>query len=629
MCGIAGFVRRGYDAQLRDDLTRMERSMTHRGPDDGGLELFRAGDFTVGLCARRLAIQDCSPMGHQPMVSERTGNVVALNGEIYNVAELRGDLERRGHSFRGHSDTEVVLRGYDEWGLGCVDRLRGMFAFTVWDASAHELLIVRDRLGIKPIYLWTGDGGLVFGSELRTVLQSSAINPRLSRDGLGSYLSLGAVQEPRTLVEGVNSLLPGHIATWRNGELTVRSYWSLTTAFERHHQPADRDAAVSRLRELLEESVRLHLVSDVPLGVFLSGGIDSSALVGLVSTVANDAPATVSVVFPQEEYSEAPFIEEVRRRFDTDHTAIELDDAEVLAHVPRALDAMDQPTFDGVNTYIVSGVARGAGLTVALSGVGGDELFGGYDTFRVVPRMNQFRERVPAPVGRGAAAVLSRVATGDDRREKIVRWVRGPEEGVTAYALRRELFGPEACRALMLNANETGASWRMPDSLDDEINSLSLSELSVYMQNVLLRDSDVMSMAHGLEVRPPLLDHELVEYVASLSGSWKNDSTVPKALLVDAVRDLLPDGIANRRKMGFTLPFESWMRGPLKSHVEATLLDRSYGGLVVDELDPAAVAAVWQRFLAGRGVWVRPWALFVLKVWGEHHTSEARSRRAA
>jgi asparagine synthase (glutamine-hydrolysing) len=621
MCGIAGLVDRCSRELAQAVLSDMAASMVHRGPDDEGIEVLAAGDRLVGLCSRRLAIQDCSPLGHQPMRSPATGRLLAFNGELYNVDSLRAELAARGQRFRGSSDTEVVLRGFDAWGMGCLHRFRGMFALALWDAPQQRLVLARDRLGIKPLYYRHGmRGGLAFASELRPLLTSGVVERRISRSAMATYLGLGAVREPLTMVEGVKCLPAGYVATWEDGTLRLERYWSLADAFERTlSQP--REAAVAALRETLEEAVRLHLVSDVPLGVFLSGGIDSSALVALVSRVAKEPPRTVSVVFPQQRFSEERYATLVSRRFGTQHTSIEVDDATVLAEIPRAVDALDQPTSDGINTFVVSSFARSAGLTVALSGLGGDELFGGYDTFRIVPRLNRIRRWAPAPAARVIGLGIARFAPHSDRNDKLERWLRAQEPDVDAYSLRRELFGPGAARALMPGVDGGPPTPDEVAALDDQINELSRLELEVFMRNVLLRDSDVMSMAHGLEIRVPLLDHHVVEAVAAMSGHWKTSRQGPKPLLVDALADLLPHEVVHRRKMGFTFPFEEWLRGTLRDRVESVLADRDYGGQVADNLDGQVVAEVWRRFLAGETQWHRPWALYVLKAWGERHAA--------
>ncbi len=619
MCGIGGVVVAMPTEQLDRTLAAMAGAMAHRGPDDEGTAVVAHGSLHVGLVARRLAIQDLSAAGHQPMMSERTGSWLCLNGEVYNVRELRLQLESHGYRFRGGSDTEVLLAAYDEWGPGCLEHLRGMFAFAVWDAREQRLFLARDRLGIKPLYYRERPGAFAFASELRTLLTAGLADGRLSSQGLASYLAWGAVQEPLSIVEDVLMLPAGHYAVWKDDRLQISPYWSLMEAFQHEAPATDRSVAAEELRSLLVEAVRLHLVSDVPLGVFLSGGLDSSSLVGLVTMVAGQPPRTASVVFPQQRYSEGPLIRTVSERFGTQHAQVELDDAAARRELPLALAAMDQPSFDAVNTYIVSKLARDSGLTVALSGLGGDELFAGYDTFRIVPALRKARRLVPAAAAPAAAGLARLAWGGSDRAEKLARWLGRSDRGLTAYSLRRELFAPDVLAHLSPTANGgSGATEAAEPDLDD-INGTSYLELSRYMRNVLLRDTDVMSMAHGLEVRVPFLDHRLVEFVAGLPGKLKRNGGAPKPLLTEAVADLLPGEVVHRKKMGFTLPFAEWLRGPPRHEVESALRDPRFGGQVAEALDHEAIVRIWDRFQQGKAEWVRPWSLYVLKVWGERH----------
>lgn len=552
-----------------------------------------------------------------------SGSVIAFNGEVYNVADLRRELMHLGHAFRGGSDTEVALCAYDEWGTGSFERLRGMFALAVWDERERRLVLARDRMGIKPLYRLQDGDALFFGSELRTLMLCGIRAPELSPAGVLSFLALGAVQEPYSILRDVSQVQPGHFEIWQDHGLHAREYWSLESAFRRPPADLGRARAVEMVRDKLEEAVRIHLVSDVPLGVFLSGGIDSTALVGLVAHVAGEAPRTVSVVFPEQEYSEERYITAVAKRYRTQHSAVHLDAGAVLDYVPRALEAMDQPTIDGVNTYIVSSLAGENGLTVALSGVGGDELFGGYDTFRSVPRLVAIGQHAPAALRSLAARLLDLAGHSSDRDEKVKQWLRGDERGLAAaYALHRELFSPEVSAALQpggLDSDGELSGMLVPDRVSDELNTVSYYELAVYMENMLLRDTDVMSMANGLEVRVPMLDHELVELVAGMPGRWKRGASPPKPLLIDALGDLIPAEVYGRGKMGFVLPYEHWLRGPLRGRVEDALLDDGYGGATASMLDGGQVRKVWKRFCAGEAYWTRPWALFVLKSWAERH----------
>jgi asparagine synthase (glutamine-hydrolysing) len=623
MCGIGGAVAPDNRGRLTDAVGRLSAALQHRGPDDEGIEILEAPGRTAVLCARRLAIQDLSSHGHQPMKSPETGSCICFNGELYNAADLRASLEVKGYRFRGSSDTEVTLRAYDAWGANCIERLRGMYAIAIWDAPQQRLFLARDRLGIKPLYYTQHHGGVWFASELRALLASGVAPRNISLEGLGSYLALGAVQEPLTIVDGIHLLPAGHYAFVDAEKVTPIPYWSLSDAFSRSARFGSRRDLVDHLRSLLEDAIHRHLVSDVPLGVFLSGGIDSSALVGLVTRVTGRPPHTVSVVFPQRRWSEEPFIRPVVERFGTPHTEVVLSEAEVLVQVPGALSAMDQPTFDGVNTYVVSKQARAAGLTVALSGVGGDELFAGYDTFQMVPRLETLRRLLPASI-RPLAAAATRTALRDsDRGRKLARWLAATEPSLSAATLRRELFSPAALAALLGGLSPFLGHPELAIFPGDTTNRVSFLELDHYMRNVLLRDADVFSMAHGLEVRVPFLDHELVELVAGLPGELKGGGTTPKPLLVEAVIDLLPPSSASRPKMGFALPFPVWLRGPLRTRVESTLLDPDSSGPLADLLDHVAVRHVWDRFQDGKTEWVRPWSIYVLKTWVEENLSAA------
>jgi asparagine synthase (glutamine-hydrolysing) len=603
---------------VHEMLSAMAEAMAHRGPDDEGIEVVASsGGIPVGICARRLAIQDCSHLGHQPMVSPRTGTVLALNGELYNTDELRVDLEGLGMRFRGNSDTELALGAYDAWGVAAFPRFRGMFSIAVWDAALETVVLCRDRLGIKPLYYSASDGHLLFASEMRALLASGCVDRGVSVSAVASFLALGAIQEPESGLSDVAQLPAGHYGRWNGRSMTLTPYWSLEDAFT-NRTPLSREEAIDELRLTLEDAVRSHLISDVPLGVFLSGGIDSSALVALVATVSGEPPRTVSVTFPQAEYSETSLMHMVRDRYETQHTEVHLGDDFVVEKVPAALAAMDHPSFDGVNTFIVSELARlEAGLTVSLSGLGSDELFGGYDTFSLVPQLNRIRGRVPRPAAKLASVLVDTPLTRNNRRDKMVRWLGQRDIDGPAYQLRRELFAPQLSAALLPGG--PAARPPLPDfDTRDSINDVSYLELSVYMRNVLLRDSDVMGMANSLEIRVPFLDHRVVELVASMPGRWKAfDESAPKALLVDALKDLLPPEVVNRPKMGFVLPFGHWLRGPLKSDAEDVLLDHESAGSLGDLLDRTAVEKVWRGFLEGSMSWHRPWALYVLKRWAQ------------
>jgi len=376
-------------------------------------------------------------------------------------------------------------------------------------------------------------------------------------------------------------------------------------------------------RSLLEDAVALRLIADVPVGVFLSGGIDSSAVVALARRCSTGGVRTISVVFPEEEYSEAPFSRLMAQRFQTEHTEVILSSDALRQKLPQAIRAMDQPSVDGINTYVVSQAARQSGLKVVLSGLGGDELFGGYGSFMWVPRLERQRQMTPELLGSALGWGIKTLMGDSDRGRKLHRWFCGKVPSGQAYMLFRELFSPEDRRRLVPVLGDRGDVWSdLPGNahmIVDGMSRVSVCELAGYMQNVLLRDTDAMSMAHSLEVRVPLIDHKLVEFVLRLPGRAKYNGRVPKWLLVKALGHDLPVEVVNRRKQGFTLPFAIWMAGRLKVEIEQVLLDPEIGGALSNLLDGHAVEEIWSRFLGGQGVWVRPWALYTLKQWVHTH----------
>ncbi len=624
MCGIFGLLGK-RSAETERALSLGTQALAHRGPDDAGIEILPlAGDPGRGifLGARRLAIQDISPAGHQPMQDPKTGNWLVFNGEIYNFHEVRSELEQLGHRFTSAGDTEVLLRAYSEWGETCLDKLAGMFAFAIWDARKGRLFAARDRLGVKPLYYHEAPGLVMFASELRSLLATGLIPRRLDQQALASYLAFGSVQDPQTIVDGIRALPPGHTLVWEKTRITIRPYWRLADIAARPAPTRSEGEAVEAIRALLTTAVSQRLISDVPIGVFLSGGVDSSSILALTRGVRTDPPDTFSVVFGDTEFCEADSSNRVARALGSHHHQIRLDEVKLLKEIPNALTAMDQPTVDGINTYFVSQATKQAGITVALSGLGGDEIFAGYSSFLSVPRMMTFRRYTKwlGPLSRGMHALLRPSQT--NQLMKIVALGGHQYYGDHPYFLSRALFVPSAVRALLpsfssRNGDLAGA-WNLHALTEsvcglDGVNQVSVLEGATYMSNMLLRDTDCMSMAHALEVRAPLVDHRLWEYVLPLEGRLKLDSRLPKPLLLRAAGQSLPQEIYLRRKMGFTLPFDRWLRNGLGVEVGRELLDPSRSEFF--PLEAPQVAKVWEAFLAGKTSWSRPWALYVLKRW--------------
>jgi asparagine synthase (glutamine-hydrolysing) len=636
MCGIVGILARNSRIPPAV-LEQATRSLAHRGPDDSGAVLLKDTQLEpleIGFGHRRLAILDLSPLGHQPMQDPVTGNWIVYNGEIYTFRELRKELEATGVQFKSHSDTEVILAAYRVWGESCLARLAGMFAFALWDAPRKRLLLARDPMGIKPLYYHQSEQIFIFASEVRTLLRTGLVPRKPDRTGVLSYLAFGSVYEPWTIVEGVMSVPPGHVLTVENGSVSSREYWNPLhsfshSQFESGSRSGNGSAMAGQLPAILRDAVLSHLVSDVPVGVFLSGGIDSSALVAVLSHNGVRAN-TFSLVFQEEEFNEGQYSREIARRFGTEHQEIPVSQQDTLAVLPEALCAMDQPTIDGINTYLVSAKTRAAGVKVALTGLGADEMFAGYSNFRRVPRMEVFSKRVgrlPGLARRPLSASVALFAGKGDRSRKLAELATAHDSTLHPYFLVRMLFG-SAERELLFSTPDYQALQQSLDrvlqesvtasQLLDPVNRVSYLESHWYMRNTLLRDSDFMSMAHGLELRVPFLDRALVEACFRIPGDEKLRGNLPKSLLLASLGPGvdLPREIVNRPKRGFTLPFERWLRGEMRPVVEDALLKSNWDPT---SISGCAVQDVWNRFLAGETSWSRPWSLFVLQRWCEQN----------
>ena len=615
MCGIAGAWIWGEGGSARAGVTAATDAMAHRGPDDGAVVEVPAPHGSLAFGARRLAVQDLSSRGAQPMRNPQTGSVIVFNGEVYNFRDLRRQLTARGHVFRTETDTEVVLHAYDEWGLDCLKRFVGMFAFAVWDARAGRLVLARDRLGVKPLYVAVTERHVAFASEVRALLAGGFARPRVSPAGLAGYLSLGAAREPRTLIEGIEALPPGTAREFNRRESRAQRYWDLQEQVARRSEVGwERTRAALEVRERLGQAVRRRLVSDAPLGMLLSGGIDSATVTALATRESSQPIRTVSAVFDEPAFSERDAMRATSAHCGTEHVETTLRPDEARASLDPFFAAMDQPTFDGLNTYLVARAARDSGLTVVLSGIGGDEVFGGYPSFRVAPALRRVRRVIPGTVGDVTGAALRQVRPKSSRMRRLAGWLARSDPELPAEYATRRLFVQAEIRALTATAAEPFDS---APSKASAFNRVAFAEMDVYLRNVLLRDADVMGMAHGLEIREPLLDHELVETVLALGDDVKSRGPGPKPLLAAAVGRELPPHTLRRAKQGFSLPLDRWMRGALRPEVESVLCDASVGGPVGEALDPEGVRSVWCGFLAGRRHWTEAWALYVVKRWGE------------
>ena len=608
MCGIAGVLSREPLPELEGALHRMLAALRHRGPDDSGCESAPAdGGGALVLGCARLAIQDTSPAGHQPMRDPDTGNWIVLNGEIYNHLEVRGALGPV--AWRSRSDTETVLRSYAAWGESCLDRLKGMFAVAIWDRADRSLWCARDRFGIKPFYYHSAASGrFVFASEVRALLASGLVARRIDRRGLAGYVRFGSVPDPHTLIDGVQSLRPGEWMRVGGGRVTeTRTYWHAGSVDRLLGAPARE--ATDEVRERLGISVREHLLSDVPVASLLSGGVDSTVVTSMAAASAARPLQTFTVGFDEPDLDESAAARAVARRLGTDHREVRIPDGEASGLAPEAVRSLDLPSADGLNTWVVSAAVARHGVKVVLSGLGGDELFGGYRTFRLLglaERWSPLVGLVPAGLRRRAR----RGGSGERAAEMTARGVPLVEryESLRAFWSRHELQAMGLDPAAGLGALDPGPAIPGPTRV-------SALELGGYMRSTLLRDADAMSMAHSLELRVPFLDHELVDSCLRHGAAGRRPWRGHKGLLRRAAGDVLPPGTARGGKRGFVLPMDRWMRGVLRPFV-ADGLGALQASRALPGVDTRALAS---GFESRRLPWARLWALAVLGHWLDRH----------
>lgn len=589
----------------------MNACIAHRGPDAEGL--WAGHDIVLGH--RRLSIIDTSAAGNQPFFSDDGKIVLVFNGEIYNYLELKKELQDH-HSFVTKTDTEVLIAAYRRWGIDCLHRFNGMFGFALHDASTGETFLVRDRLGEKPVYYASTSLGFAFASEMRPLLKCGLLSPTLSLASLTDYLRYQTVHAPATIVNEVKMVRAGHYLHFREGSMREVQYWNASTPTPQEIRP---EHVHSDILNLLTTSVEMRMRADVPFGAFLSGGIDSSIIVGLMSRVATQKVKTFSITFYEEDFDESPYSRLIAQRFQTDHTEIRLKATDFLDDLEGALKAMDHPSGDGPNTYTVSKHTRAAGVKMALSGLGGDEVFAGYAIFKRMADLeeNKLARWTPQFLRDLSAAALNKLKP-NVAGEKIAESLRQERlDFEHLYPLHRQVLMDGVIREMLKDAPLSHNPLRDLTSMLAKTNlpllsQVSVAEMTTYMQNVLLRDSDQMSMAHALEVRVPFLDPFLVEYVLQVGDALKYPHT-PKQLLTESVGDLIPRDIIDRPKMGFTFPWAHWMKHELRSFCEEHLQSVDQHPLFVQ----GSVISLWRRFLAGdaRITWSRLWPLVVLGHW--------------
>lgn len=584
MCGINGIALSSQSSRRLDKelLVRMRDCLVHRGPDDSGVFL----DRNVGLGHRRLSIVDVTA-GHQPMTNEDGTLHITYNGEIYNHADFRAELEAAGHVYQTRCDTETILHLYEEHHDRCVERLRGMFAFAIWDQNKKELFIARDRLGVKPLYyVLTSDGSLYFASEIKSLLVAGAVAPELNYRALPDYLANHATSGEETLFVGVKRLLPGHTLLWRDGQIAIRKYWDVTFPKSASTRHSDKDYIAEWL-ELFRTSVRLRLMADVPLGMFLSGGIDSSAIAALMSTMVDEPIKTFSVAFEEREANELEYARLVAKKFNTDHHEIVVSPEEFFGALPQLIWHEDEPLAHpaSVPLYFVSLLAS-RHVKVVLTGEGSDEMLAGYYRYRKTVYNLSFGhryERLTTPALRGVVRrAIQNMPVAGRVKQKLGRTFlclpsdleslyfdnfsvfRSDMQGRLLSGATRELVGPldpyAGIRSLLADSDA-----------DTLLNQLLYADTKTYLHELLMKQ-DQMSMAASIESRVPFLDHKLVEFTASLPERMKLRGMTTKYILRESMKGILPEPILTRSKMGFPVPLSAWFRGPFRGLVDEYVL---------------------------------------------------------
>ena len=608
MCGITGIysLKREEDIGFDNSIIQMREALLHRGPDDRGVYI--SPDKRFYLAHTRLSIIDLTASGHQPM-SDQEGSIwISYNGEIYNYRQLQNELKEKGYRFRSNSDTEVIINGYKEWGIdGLLKRLRGMFAFAIYDLSGRQarLILCRDRFGIKPLYYYLDDELLIFSSEVGAIVKSGIIPVERNQKADIAFLIFGNIPAPLTTIKNVFSLAMGSYMLIEDGNKRLVRYYDLINSFTKAKIKNAEDI-YNQLRSILDETVNLHLTSDAPLGVFLSGGIDSSALVALASKARDIPITTLSIIFDEEAYSELPYQKMITEQYRTDHRQIKITEKDFYDELDNIFLAMDQPTVDGVNTYFVSRAAKQAGLKAVLSGTGADEVFCGYDSFKeiwLLKLINRLPELLKLPF------VLT--SGFNDPWRKLVYLKNG--DHLALYLTIRGLFTPKDVEIILdvsekeikeVIGNFELSTMNYELSTMNPIDWLSYMEINFYLQNQLLKDTDFMSMYHSVETRVPYLDHILVDYIAAINSSLKIDKYIPKPLLVKPLKEMLPKKVVFRKKQGFTFPFDLWLKKQGKQLLNIAVSKGSINKKYAED--------IWRKFEQGRLHWSRVWALLVV-----------------
>lgn len=607
MCGISALIQYNKNLPARKVLERMNKEMAHRGPDASGYYI----NENIGLGHRRLSIIDTDESANQPMLSSNKNWAITFNGEIYNYVELKAQ-QLPGVQFQTESDTEVLLELFEKFGVEAISKLSGMFAFVLHHIPSNETYVVRDRYGIKPLYYSIQKNGCFIASEIRAILASDLVPRKINRSALEEYIETQTVCAPNTLIEKVKLLEAGHYLHFKGNEISKHCYYRLLS--DTNYELSDKKSAQEFLRSTLKESVAQHMRADVPFGAFLSGGIDSSLLVGLMSEVRNERINTFQISFDEEAFDERRYAQLVAKKFNTNHHEINLKASEFLKDIPSAIAAIDFPSGDGPNTYAVSKATKEAGITVAISGLGGDELFAGYPVFQYMTSIEKsLALKLSYPLRKSVSLLLSSFSSNRSLLKKAELLGLKQADLAHAFPLVRKVWNANELLKRKTQHFEIEQNFNFIFEKNAPLlNRVSAAEIESYMQHVLLRDSDQMSMAHSLEIRVPFLDHNVVELATHLSNDLKYP-TSPKKFLTETFADILPNEVVNRKKMGFTLPWSVWMKNELKEFTEAGFQEL-YNQDVVNEV---VLRKAWRKFLSGNEEksFISFWHLSVLGHW--------------
>jgi asparagine synthase (glutamine-hydrolysing) len=605
MCGIVGII--GLNKEVSSSkIHDMNKRIEHRGPDAEGFFI----EDGIALGHRRLSIIDLSSGANQPLFDHSNRYVIVFNGEIYNYQDVKSELD---YNWSSNSDTEVILAAYIKWGKACLEKLNGMFAFAIWDKVEQELFIARDRLGVKPLYYSFVNGVFVFASEIRSILASEILEAKIDENNLSEYLRFLSIATPKTLIKDLFQLCPGHYLILKHNGFSIQRYWSLLD--KPVPNLSNRQAVLKACKLQFVDAVKSRMVADVKVGAFLSGGIDSSAVVAVMAGLSKDPIDTFSIVFNEKQYDESEYSQFVAKKYKTNHQAFLMKPADLIPNLDPFFKSMDNPTVDGINTYMISQLVAKTGIKVVLTGIGGDELFAGYVGFERWKSFQKFSWVFKVPIFKPLLSVFNTVKKSRASLKLSDMFDSSSADLMAFYANSRSVYFKNELNYLLDKPILKNDSWLDLNQTKKfpVLSQYSIAELSHYTLDVLMKDTDQMSMAWALEVREPFFDYKLIEFVLKLDDKNKFKKGSPKHLFVEAMGDLLPPEIVNRTKKGFTFPWNFWLRNELKPYCEEALDSLSKRQL----FKPEGIQYLWHSFLNNKQAltWLHIWGLVVLEKW--------------